>query len=270
MNLGKQIRLHRIFSHTSQRLCSAAIDHFMIYNEGLPGGLRQIGQTIDALMAARPDAVTMHKGLAAALWGKYAGQTALILQSSAVRPDDTASEQVATPEEAIRLGADAIAIVAFVRGKTESAYLRSVADCVRRASRLELPVICHVYPRDVVDPARISYAPEDIAWAVRCIVEVGADVVKAPFCGDIKAHTQIVEDCPVPLVIAGGPKTATLVDGLQMVFDAMSTGVRGVVVGRNVWGNDDITTAMRAFKAVVHDGQTPQNAIAVALTGKAS
>src|SRR5579864_2768154 len=101
MSLGKHIRLNRIFSHPSKRLCSSAIDHFMVYAEGLPPGLRHIEKTLAAIMAARPDAVTMHKGLALALWEKYAGSIPLILQSSAVRPDDSASEQMATPEEAV-------------------------------------------------------------------------------------------------------------------------------------------------------------------------
>lgn len=261
MSLGKQIRLNRIFSDPSGRLCSAAIDHFTIYGEGLPPGLRHIGATLDALMADAPDAVTMHKGLAIHLWPRYAGRIPLILQSSAVRPDDSASEMLLTPEEAVRLGADAMAIVAYVRGRTEADYLRKVADTVREATRLELPVMCHVYPRDPKDIARISYAPEDIAWAVRCIVEVGADVVKAPFCGDIAAHAQIVADCPAPLVIAGGPKSATLADGLQMVHDAVQSGVRGAIIGRNIWGVPQVTGAMRAFKEVVHHNHTVAEAL---------
>lgn len=261
MSLGKQIRLNRIFAHPSGRLCSAAIDHFMVYTGGLPPGLRHIEKTLAAITAARPDAVTMHKGLALTLWEKYAGRIPLILQSSAVRPDDSASELLTTPEEALRLGADAIAIVAYVRGKTEAAYLRTVAECVREASRLELPVMCHVYARDLKDLSQISYAPEDIAWAVRCIVEVGADVVKAPFCGDVQAHAQIAADCPAPLVVAGGPKAATLSDGLQLAANAVASGTRGAIIGRNVWGNEDITGAMLAFKAVIHDGKTPDEAL---------
>lgn len=262
MSLGKKIRLGRIFADPSGRLCSAAIDHFPIYSEGLPPGLRQIEKTLAALMDARPDAVTMHKGLAHSLWEPYAGKTAWIMQSSAVRPDDSAFEQVATAEEALRLGADAIAVVAYVRGKTEAAHLKIVADAVREAAPLGLPVICHVYPRDQNDLSRISYTPEDIAWAVRCILEVGADVVKAPYCGDISAHRQIVDDCPAPLVVAGGPKSATLADGLQMIADAMASGVRGAVIGRNIWGSNDVAAAMRAFKAVVHEGKSPAEALA--------
>ena len=99
----------------------------------------------------------------------------------------------------------------FVRGPSEAAHLRIVADCVRAAARFEMPVICHIYPRLYKDgTVKNSYAPEDIAWAVRCAVEVGADVVKTPYCGDFTAHAQIVRECPVPLVAAGGPRAQTL------------------------------------------------------------
>ncbi|MCL5998176.1 MAG: aldolase, partial [Chloroflexi bacterium] len=116
MNIGKQIRLNRIFSHPSGRLCSVAVDHFIAYGEGLPGGLRHIQPTLAAIVAARPDAVTMHRGIAAHCWHPHAGVVPLIVQSSTIRVDDSACEQIATPEDAVRLGADALAIAAFVRG----------------------------------------------------------------------------------------------------------------------------------------------------------
>ncbi len=260
MGLGKQIRLNRIFSHPSGNLCSIAVDHFTVYNIGLPPGLRHIKQTMAAVVEGRPDAVTIHKGIAASVWPEYAGQVPLILQSSGVRPDDSAIEQFAEVEDAVRLGADAMAIVAFVRGATEAQYLRNVADAVREGMRWEMPIICHVYPRDMNDLS-IIYTPEDIAWAVRCIVEVGADIVKTPYCGDPVAHAQIVADCPVPLVAAGGPKMPTLRDALQLMSDAVKCGVRGAVIGRNVWNDANIPGAVLAFKAVVHDGQAVDEAL---------
>lgn len=260
MSLGKQVRLNRIFAHPSGRLCSVAIDHFMVYDLGLPAGLRDVRATLAAVMQGRPDAVTLHKGMAAALWPPYAGQVPLILQTSGVRPDDSALENFGAVEEALRLGADGLAVVAFVRGATEALYLRRVADYVREAGRYELPVICHVYPRNI-ETMQIIFNPEDIAWATRCAVEVGADVVKVPYCGDLTAHAQIAAECPVPLVAAGGPKTETLAAALQLMADAVACGVRGATIGRNIWGVDDITGALRAFKAVIHDGLTPAQAL---------
>jgi class I fructose-bisphosphate aldolase len=259
MSLGKAVRLNRLFAHPSGNLLSIAIDHFPIYDVGLPPGLRQIEKTLDAVMAGEPDAVTMHKGIAKALWHKYAGKKPFIMQSGFVRPDDSAQEQVATIEDAVRIGADAFAVVAFVHGKTEAAYLRTVADCVREGERLEIPVICHVYPRDVNNS--VIYHPDDIAWAVRCILEVGVDIIKVPYCGDAVAHRQIVEDCPVTIVAAGGPRTSTMQEALTVLREACDVGVRGGTVGRNVWGSDNITGAVRAYKAVIHDGTPADEAV---------
>ena len=262
MNVGKQVRMNRLFSHSSGRFFSVAVDHFIGYDTGFPDGLRHIQPTVEAIVAGYPDAVTMHKGIATSVWPRYAGRVPMILQGVAGRPDDKAYELVATPEDAVYLGADAFAVAAFVRGSTEGTYLRVVADCVREAARFDMPVICHIYPR--TNDLKISYAPEDIAWAVRCAVEVGVDVVKTPYCGDIAAYAQIARDCPVPLVAAGGPKSETLESALAMIADVVRSGARGATVGRNIWGFDHITAAVLAFKAVVHDGKTLREALEVA------
>jgi fructose-bisphosphate aldolase, class I len=262
MNLGKSIRLNRILAHPSKNLCSVAVDHFINYGHGLPTGLRRIAATLAEVTCAQPDAVTMHKGIAAALWEQYAGRIPLILQSTLGRPHDLACEQVATPEDAVRWGADGFAVAAFVRGNTEAIHLRTVADCVRQGAAWGMPVICHIYPRD--RSGQISFAPEDIAWAVRCALEVGVDVIKTPFCGDVAAHSQIVADCPVPVVAAGGPKADTLPAALEMMAQVMQTGARGATIGRNIWGFDQIGAAVRAFKAVIHDGKTAGEALRLA------
>jgi class I fructose-bisphosphate aldolase len=262
MNVGKLVRMNRIFSHSGGRLCSVAVDHFIGYGHGLPDGLRQIQPTLAAICAGRPDAVTMHKGIAASAWPPYAGRISMILQSTTARPDETAREQMATPEDAVRLGADGFAVAAFVRGPTEAEHLRIVADCVREAARFEMPVICHIYPRD--HQSKISFAPEDIAWAVRCALELGVDVVKTPYCGDVRAYAQIVADCPVPVVAAGGPKADTLPAALRMIAEVVQSGARGATIGRNVWGFAQITAAVLAFKAVIHDGKTAEEAAGIA------
>ncbi|MGO9112355.1 MAG: class I fructose-bisphosphate aldolase [Thermoguttaceae bacterium] len=236
-----------------------AVDHFIGYGQGLPAGLQHIVATLAAVASAHPDAVTMHKGIAASAWQPYAGRIPLILQSTLARPDDTAREHIAEPADAVRLGADGFAVAAFVRGSTEAAYLRTVADCVRQAAAFEIPVFCHIYPRDL--SGKISFTPEDIAWAVRCAVEVGVDVVKTPYCGDLEAYGQIVADCPVPLVAAGGPKADTLRAALEMAAQVVRSGARGAVIGRNIWGFEQIGAAVQAFKAVIHDSKSPDEAL---------
>ena len=263
MGLGKAIRLARLFADPSGRLCSVAVDHFLAYHEGLPEGLRDLPATIAAIVDGGPDAITMNKGVALGCWGPYAGRVPLIIQSLMVRPDDTADEHSSVPEDAVRLGADAFATCAFVRGKTEAAHLRRVADFVRAAERWDLPVVLHTYPRRFNDDGTVEivHDPESIAWAVRCGIEMGVDVIKVPFTGDAASYGQIVSECPVPVVAAGGPKAATLRDALAMAAEVTASGARGMTVGRNIWGTGQITGAVEAFKAVIHNGATAEEAM---------
>ncbi|MCL5996545.1 MAG: aldolase, partial [Chloroflexi bacterium] len=203
----------------------------------------------------------MHKGIAASAWAPYAGKIPLIMQSTIARVDDSACEQLGKPQDAVRLGADAFAIAVFVRGATEAAHLATLGKAVREAGRYEMPVICHIYPRTFRERPAISFAPEDIAWAVRCAVEAGADVVKVPYCGNVASYAEIVEDCPVPVVAAGGPKAGTLETALQMVAEVVMSGACGATIGRNVWGFDNIARTVQAFKAVIHDGKLPEEAL---------
>ncbi len=127
-------------------------------------------------------------------------------------------------------------------------------------------MILHIYPRKFHEKGKVEivYTPEDVAWAVRCAIEVGVDVVKTPYCGDQAAWRQIVEGCPLPLVAAGGPKTETLAEALQLMADSVTAGGSGAVIGRNVWGFKNIPGAVRAFKGVIHDRLTPKEAMKAA------
>jgi len=46
--------------------------------------------------------------------------------------------------------------------------------------------------------------------------------------------------------------------------DVVAAGARGATIGRNVWGVPNITGAVRAFKAVIHDGLSAQEALRLA------
>lgn len=252
MSLGKKVRLNRLFSHASGRLCSVAVDHFIGYGQGLPDPIQRMTPTLQEIMKGRPDAVTMHRGIAQALWEPHAGQIPLILQSTLLKATQEDFYQIATVEDAVRMGADAMAMVAFMRGKNEMAFMKSMADRVQEGARHEMPIIVHVYPLNLDGEPTISYTPEDVAWAVHSAYECGVDVVKVPFCNDVAAYKQIVADCGVPVVAAGGPKTETFDQALDLLRGIVASGARGAVIGRNVWSAPDIPQAIRAMKAVVH------------------
>ena len=264
MDLAKRIRLSRVFSHPSKRLCSVAVDHFVGYQQRLPEGLTNLSDTIQKLVEGEPDAITMFKGVAKGTWSPYAGSVSLIIQAVSFTVDDSLIQTLAEPEEVLRLGADAIAVSIGVRGPNEGRFLGILADMVTQADRIGLPVIAHIYPRDFSNGAKIVFDHENIMWAVRCGVECGADVIKVPFTGSVESYREIIATSPVPVVAAGGPRSGTLDEALQMMVKVVESGARGGTIGRNVWGTSDPTLALQAFRAVIHDRMSAAEALAYA------
>lgn len=269
MGLGKQIRLNRLFAHPSGRLCSVAVDHFVGYAGKMHPGLMNLPKAIAEVVAGRPDAVTTQKGTALSCWGPYAGKVPLIIQAGCFTQDDRVSEIITDPEECVRIGADAIAIAIGVRGPTEGRYIKFLADGVAAAARYDFPVIAHIYPRRFsTSGVTVMHDPDEIFWAARVGIECGADIIKVPYTGDPISYGQIVECCPVPMVAAGGPQTDTLEDALKAMAGVVASGARGATIGRNVWGHGDIGQALAAFKAVIHDGWSPEEALAAPANGE--
>ena len=133
--LGKQIRLNRIFSHPSGRILAVAADHMINYSIGMPEGLRRIGDTVRRIIEARPSSITLNKGVAARCMGELAGRVPLIIQQMAPRPGCDGFADHAEVEEAVAMGADAIAVAMFVKDPGEFEFLKRLSKTVREAER---------------------------------------------------------------------------------------------------------------------------------------
>lgn len=263
MSLGTAVRLSRIFSHPSGHLFGAAVDHFVGYGNVRQGGLANLPAALERVMSGSPDSVSIQPGAAKHLWHRYVGQAALIIQGGCFTPDDRIQQLIATPEDAVRMGADALAVAIPVGGQSEGHYLRWLTDSVRDAHRFGMPVVAHIYPRDFTDEPKIVFTPDGIAYAVRIGLETGVDIIKVGYPDDFDAFKETVAACPVPVVIAGGPKADTLDGALTYIADGLRAGAVGAVVGRNLWGHGDPVIAAAAFKAVIHDGLTAAQAMAL-------
>ena len=58
-----------------------------------------------------------------------------------------------------------------------------------------------------------------------------------------------MDNCPVPVLIAGGPRMDTIEDSLDVVRGAMDAGASGVVFGRNIWQSANPGGMVRALTA---------------------
>jgi class I fructose-bisphosphate aldolase len=84
--------------------------------------------------------------------------------------------------------------------------------------------------------------------------ELGADMVKVPYTGDIESFSRVVDGCGIPVVIAGGPKLANTLDLVRMVHDSIQAGGAGLSIGRNIFQAEKPSLVIRALHGVVHQG----------------
>ena len=106
--VGKTTRINRIFGNDGKAVM-VAVNHGL--GLGPVEGIENMERTLGQIMEGGPDSLTIHKGIAMHYTDLFAGRTALVLKcTNATRyrsPEETA---IATVEEAVTLGADAIAV----------------------------------------------------------------------------------------------------------------------------------------------------------------
>ncbi len=251
--IGKKIRLERITNRETKKTIIVPMDHGVTL--GPIKGLIKMAETVNKVAEGGADAVLGHIGLP--LYGHrgYGKDVGLILHLSAstkYAPDPNRKVLVNDVEEALKLGADAVSVHINIGAEDEWMMLESLGKVAKDARKWGMPLLAMMYPRG----KKISseHDPEAVALAARVGAELGADIVKTNYTGTPESFEDVVRGCPVPVVIAGGPKIDSTEKLLQMVYDAISVGGMGVSIGRNVFQAENPTALMRAIYRIVHEG----------------
>lgn len=250
--LGKMVRLRRLQNPVSGRILTVAIDHAPSY--GLMKGIEDIRGVVDTVARARPDAILLMKGTAERCWQEHAGRVSLILKCSTLSPLHPEHDVwVSSVEEAVRLGAEAIAMGLTVGSTRQAEILRDLASLVREAEKAGMPVVAHAYPDGSLIPPRERYTVERVAYASRLAMEVGVDIVKTFYTGSAETFARVVQAAsPALVVAAGGPKLQTREDVENVASEVVKAGAAGITFGRNVWQDEDIPAMIRKLKDIVH------------------
>ena len=169
---------------------------------------------------------------------------------SSVAPDPNNKILVTTVEEAVRIGADSVSIHVNVGADREHRMLHDLGMVAEQASRYGMPLLAMMYPRgpEIQKGTEVKY----VKHVARLGAELGADIIKTLYTGDKDSFTEVVEGCPVPIVIAGGPKIESEEDLMRMVEDAMECGARGISIGRNVFQAADRPKVTSELCKIVH------------------
>ena len=262
MYLGKKIRMERILKRNNGRTIIVPMDHGV--SMGRVEGLINMRETVSDLAEGGADAVLMHKGLVRCGYRSRGKDVGLIIHLSAstdLSPHPNTKTLVGTVEEAIRHGADAVSIHVNIGSNNEAKMLADFGKIAAAADDWGMPLLAMVYARG--PQIENSYDPKLIAHCARIGVELGADIVKVSYSGDIDSFSRVVDSCCVPVVIAGGQKMDSVRDVLQMVHDSLLAGGAGISIGRNVFQHTNRPALVRALRALVHENASVEQALSI-------
>jgi len=268
MQLGKAIRLERITNRADGRTVIVPMDHGVTV--GPIEGLVDMPSAVDKVATGGADAVLGHVGLPRLGHRGYGQDIGLILHLSAstsLAPDPNHKVLVSSVERTIKYGADAVSIHCNLGAEDESEMLRDFGVVATSCEQWGMPLVAMVYTRGA--KVKHEYDVEVVKHAARVGAELGADIVKVVYTGDAKSFRQVVEGAGgnlpggIKVVIAGGEKTETDTEVLEMVAGAMEAGGSGVSIGRNAFQHAAPERMVAALVSIVHGGKSVDEAMKV-------
>lgn len=230
------------------RMLCIPLDHGV--SMGPVKGLDNIFQTISRIEKGGATAFLAHKGILRALPKPASiGSIMHVSASTPFGPDSTWKVRVGSVAEAIRLGADAVSVHVNIGSTEEPTMLQKLGKVADECDEWNMPFIAMMYPRGqgIKDPE----STETLAHVARIGAELGADIVKVPYSGDVESFRRVVQSCPVPVVMAGGPKLENDFQVLKMASEAVQSGAIGITIGRNVFQHDNPDGMVRALRKIV-------------------
>jgi len=260
--IGKKIRIERIIDRKTGRSVIVPMDHGV--SIGPVKGIIKMAQTIDEVASGGANAVLMHKGMVGSGHRGYGRDIGLIIHlsaSTALGPDPNNKVLVTSVEKAIKLGADAVSVHVNVGSEREPEMLIKLGTISEICDDWGMPLIAMMYPRG--KNIENEHDPEVVKLASRAGAELGADIIKTNYTGDPDSFKEVIEGCPVPLVIAGGPKVETDEELLQMVKNSVDVGGAGVAIGRNIFQAKFPQKTTRAISEIVHNNLEVEEALKI-------
>jgi 2-amino-4,5-dihydroxy-6-oxo-7-(phosphooxy)heptanoate synthase len=255
-SFGRAVRRRRLHHHHRGRLLVVALDHSVTNGPvARRGGLdRLVGQ----VAASGADAVVLHKGSLRWIDPQWFDHLSLLVHLSASTSraaDPDAKYLVTTVTEAIRLGADGVSVQVNLGSRREPRQIADLAAVAGACHRWSIPLLAMVYPRG---PAIADAAdPQLLRHAVIVAADLGADLVKTGYPGSAEAMATVVDACPIPVLVSGGPVTGEPDEALSRTANALRGGAAGMAIGRHIFTAADPAGMTRKLADLVHGHVEP-------------
>ena len=273
----KSARMKRLFG-TSGNCFDVAIDHGMFNEPGFLNGIENMHNAISIVAAAAPDAIQLTPGTAPilqAIPGK--ARPALVLRTDIANvygnplPQKLFSVIIEDAvEQAIMLDAACVVVNLLMlpnQPELHEACIKNISILKRACEKVGMPLM--VEPLVMQDNAKAGGGymvdgniPKILAL-VRQAVELGADIIKADPCDEVKDYHQVIEIAQgIPVLVRGGGKVSDE-EILTRTSALIEQGAKGIVYGRNVIHHANPAGMTKALMAVVHEGLSGPSAFSL-------
>lgn len=268
-------RLNRLFA-ADGRCFDVAIDHGFFGEPSFLAGIENMERTVETLVDAAPDAIQLAPGQAALLQQVRGPKPALVLRTDVANVygrDGVGREYLFSElienalEKALVLDAACVVVnVLLLPGQPDLYHA-----CIRNVSKLRAACDGVAMPL-MVEPLAMKSGEsgygvdgdeQKITPLVRQAAELGADVIKADPTDDLDDYARVLEVAGhVPVLVRGGGRAPDQ-EILRRTEAVMRLGASGIVYGRNVIQHERPEAMTRALMAVVHDGASAADALAL-------
>lgn len=254
MDWGMKNRMSRIFKPEDGHAVMLACDHG--YFLGSISRLEDLGRTIEPLIPYVDSLMLTRGALRNCINPNY--NIPVILRASggnSILGKDLADESLTLSlQDALRLNASAVALSIYVGTDYENQTLTNLAKLIDAAEDYGLPVLAVTAVGRELEKRDAKF----LSISSRIAAELGARIVKTYYCEDFQ---KVVESCPVPVVIAGGPKMKSEQDVLGIAYNAIAAGAKGVDMGRNIWQSNWPIAMVSAIRSIVHEKASLKQAV---------
>ncbi len=254
---GKQLRLERIKNCESNTFLFLTMDHGITH--GVLPGIEDIGSIIRKRGEGGADAVILHKGNVKNViysspdvlrfLGHKMGLIVHLNGSPKIGSNPYLKIPICSVDEAIQYGADAVSLHVNIGDAGDEEMLEFMGEVSSECLYWGIPLIAMIYPRG---PDIDEFDSEAISHCVRVGVELGADIIKTNYSGDVDSFREICKNAPIPIVAAGGPPKKNLKEFYKMVSEIMEAGASGMAVGRNIFGTSNPKGSTQILSEIIH------------------
>lgn len=253
MDWGMKNRMSRIFKPQDNRTVMLAVDHG--YFLGPVSKLEEPKKTIEPLLPYT-DALMLTRGVLRNCVSS-AVNVPMVLRVSggnSIVGKALSNEGITVSmKDAVRLNVAAVALSIYIGTNHEHQTLLNLAKLIDEGEEYGIPVLAVTAIGKELEKRDAKY----LSLCCRIAAELGAHMVKTYYCEDFE---KVVKSCPVPLVIAGGPKLNTELDALELAYNAIQCGAKGVDMGRNIWQSEHPVAMIKAIRAIVHENASVKKA----------